>query len=723
MALSLDDAEKLGGDILAGKTPPTKRTKWDDYEDQGDTVIKAAPPPAAAPVVTAPAPMSEGDPLYSRLYGETEAWRATPPDVPRIVGAMDEGWRKPDPLMTPEQEEQQTRLWGPYLGGGVNLFYRGAGALLNRVPNALIYGGAELANQVTQDPRAGRDVTALSQILPFAHIGTGVPPVLPGPRANPLMDSFTRAEAMRAEQTPRYDPTESNVARFQSQIGVRPEPPPPGPLPADTAPPGVPPGTEVPNVLRLRAAIDAAGEAPADFVPGTSRVPPGAAGPATTPYAPERPPSPPSETPPTPGQGGPRVGGAPPTGLTAQQIAEFDTLDAALPPMKGEIRTQADAEARADQIIRHFASVGNKEPIPGAEGALPTITRNSGLATLYRTARDKDVVVPYEMQETALKTAAKEKLDTMSGTEPELKAAEKNRFDTTEPMYRQAWANRTEADPSGPIKTVEDLMDSPLKQNDTAMAELRNIHKKLQGETDPKQLKGITDHIDETIARLKPEGKADRRTLAALDEVDKAITAEISRTTPGFDAAQATWANLTRRIEEMKYFQGRKMTDLQGQPTLANIRSTVDDITKRQAGDKFHPADSVTPENFETLKRLHDQAQRESFTVSGGKSLGGSNTFQNFATDSIMRQVGRQVGGNLLGTGAGYLMDTTLGGGGVTGAVAGNLAGNALAGVSTVRAAQAANRQAAGQQMLMRALRERLLNIDNKGVEALRRSP
>jgi hypothetical protein len=656
------------------------------------------------------------------LYGETEAWRATPPDVPRIVGAMDEGWRKPDPGMTPEQEAQQTRLWGPYLGGGVNLFYRGADALLRRAPNALVYGGAELANQVTGDPRAGRDALMMAQILPFAHVGTGVPPVetSSGLTVNPLLGTFDRAEGWRAEQAPRFDPAASNIARFQSQIGVRPEPPPSGPLPADAAPPGVPPGTEVPNVLRLRAAIGAAGEAPADFVPGTSRVPPGAAGPATLPYAPERTGPAPEPLPETPrASGGPRNT----TGMSPEeiaQLAEFDKLDAALPPLRGEIRTQADAEARADQIIRHFASIGNKEPIPGAEGALPTITRNSGLAVLYRTARDKDVVVPYEMQETALKKATGEKLKTMSGTEPELTAAEKNRFDTTEPMYRQAWANRTEADPSGPIKTVEDLMESPLKQNDTAMAELKNIHKKLQGETDPKQLKGITDHIDETIARLKPEGKADRRTLAALDQVDKAITAEISRTTPGFDAAQATWANLTRRIEEMKYFQGRKMTDLQGQPTLANIRSTVDDITKRQAGDKFHPADSVTPENFEALKRLHDQAQRESFTFSGGKSLGGSNTFQNFATDSIMRQVGKQVGGNLLGAGAGYMADLAAGGGGGTGAVGGLVVGNALAGVSTVRAAQAAARQTAGQQMLMRALRERLMNIHNKGVEALR---
>ena len=291
---------------------------------------------------------------------------------------------------------------------------------------------------------------------------------------------------------------------------------------------------------------------------------------------------------------------------------------------------------RADQIVQHFASQGNTEPIPGAVGGLPTITGNGGLATLYRAVRDKDNVNPFLTQEDALKAATKSKLDAMAGgSTPEeaqatLDAAVKNRADTVKPMYDQAWANKTAADPSGAIQTVDDLMQSPLKQNDTAMAELANIKKKLlgadgTGETDPEQLKGITDSIDATVQRLSTEGKADIGTRRALAQVDTAITGTISPAAPGFDAAQVTYANLSKRIDEMKYFQSRKLTDLQGNPTLGNIRSTLDDIRKKQAGDKFNPADSVTPENLQTLQQLHDQTQREAFTAAGGKSLGGSN--------------------------------------------------------------------------------------------------
>ena len=95
---------------------------------------------------------------------------------------------------------------------------------------------------------------------------------LVAPRVNPLMDSFTRAEAMRADQPsrpPPPDPAASGIARTQLQVGTR-DAPPPSPdmtaTPAERAPGFVPrvnldpltgeaAPTQVPTVLRLRAAI------------------------------------------------------------------------------------------------------------------------------------------------------------------------------------------------------------------------------------------------------------------------------------------------------------------------------------------------------------------------------------------------------------------------------------------------------------------------------------
>jgi hypothetical protein len=151
------------------------------------------------------------------------------------------------------------------------------------------------------------------------------------------------------------------------------------------------------------------------------------------------------------------------------------------------------------------------------------------------------------------------------------------------------------------------------------------------------------------------------------------------------------------------------------------MRSTIDDITKKQAGDKFHPADSVTEENRQALQRIHDQMQREADTRTAGKALG-SNTFQNLATNTMTGKIAGHVGNALVSTGAGMLTDLAAGGGGMTGALTGAAASGALKGYEAQQAAKAAAAQEVGRQMLMRELRDRLLNIDNKGVAALRGS-
>lgn len=416
-----------------------------------------------------------------------------------------------------------------------------------------------------------------------------------------------------------------------------------------------------------------------------------------------------------------------PNGLTPAQVAEFKNIPDSLPPTNKPIKTQSDAEDRADQIINHFASIGNREPIPGAEGSLPTITGNSGLATLYRAVRDSDTPVPFTTLENASKAKNLDTLSAMNATTDQsstdaLAAAKLARVDATKPLYDQVWANKGEADVSAPTKVVQDLMNSPAKQNDNLMPELKSIQTKLAGETDPEQLKGIADNIDSTMSKLNTDGKGDRQTLRALDQVKQSIFGAIEPAAPGFRAAQAEWAQHSRGIDEMTYLQGRKLTDLQGNPTLGNIRSTLDDISKKQRSDKFNPADSVTPENIATLRAMHDQMQREQLTQSAGKALG-SNTFQNFATNSVMGNLASHVGNSLAGGIVGGGIDLASGGGGVSGFLAGNALGATAKYYATKAAAASEVKAAAGQKMLMEALQKRLLNIDNSGVRSLTAAP
>jgi hypothetical protein len=255
---------------------------------------------------------------YGRPIGATPD---APEPVRRVAAAMGEGWRATPSILTDEGTNLIRRYLDPYTAKtiaipGAQILGGALGAW-----NALMYGGAEVANQVTGDPRAGRDALILAQVAPMAAHGFAGPKAFDvAPRVSPMMDAFDRMEAQRATEPSRPPPpseAESGIARVHAQLGVGPDrpPPPPSPIPAEAAPPGVPPGTEVPIDLRLRAAINAVPPAPEPAPTGTvvppvnvdpitgqrtpvqapppERVPPGSTGPAATPYA----------APPEPGRG------------------------------------------------------------------------------------------------------------------------------------------------------------------------------------------------------------------------------------------------------------------------------------------------------------------------------------------------------------------------------------------------------------------------------------
>ena len=70
-------------------------------------------------------------------------------------------------------------------GAGLNLLYRAANAPF-AAGNALMYGGAELANQITGDPRAGRDFIMGAQIAPTARTGLPSVDLVPRPKSPPV---------------------------------------------------------------------------------------------------------------------------------------------------------------------------------------------------------------------------------------------------------------------------------------------------------------------------------------------------------------------------------------------------------------------------------------------------------------------------------------------------------------------------------------------------------
>jgi hypothetical protein len=182
------------GNIYTPQPPPSlgdmREAAWQPAARPAAPVDPSAPPgPLAAPVGgefgdLSAQPWAQGEPVPEGKIAP----------VAKIGSAMAEGWRATPQILTPEAEEGQRRLWGPIMGGAINNLYRGGTDVL-AAGNALMYGVAEGANQITGDPRAGRDALMIQQLLPMAS--------RPGPRQSAVMAERAATPPPTAEP-PRF---------------------------------------------------------------------------------------------------------------------------------------------------------------------------------------------------------------------------------------------------------------------------------------------------------------------------------------------------------------------------------------------------------------------------------------------------------------------------------------------------------------------------------------
>ena len=254
---------------------PERGKTWLPIADDYGRPVDAPPPPLSSPYPQPASPpvrtpWTEDNPAFA-AGDPREALPPTTLDAGKIGGAMAEGWRATPPILTPEAQAHPlmqgflgTQVYGPALSalGG----FLGAG-------NALMYGGAELANQVTGDPRAGRDALMIAQVAPMAGRPGPITrslnaepgglswrnllpqdngPPLPGPRVAPLMETFNRMDAARAAE--RAPPDRSWPLRIDDEpqpSTQAPSPPPEPPATDPTAdyagPPGQPPPGTAPG--------------------------------------------------------------------------------------------------------------------------------------------------------------------------------------------------------------------------------------------------------------------------------------------------------------------------------------------------------------------------------------------------------------------------------------------------------------------------------------------
>ena len=710
----LSDAEVFGSPRASTPAPATLADAvvygWGGYVEPGTNTTGVDPDvdPRVADAVSsfvkrlvAPSPTGEDNPALAS--GDPRDSLPPAPVVAPIEKAMGEGWQATPSILTPETQAYQDQfLWGKYF---VNPLFRVANAI-PAATNALMYGGAELANQVTGDPRAGRDALTLMQLWPMGRNGVitapgDVPaPSLPGPRANPLMDAFTSAEAMRADQPsrpPEPDPAASGIARTQAQIGVRPDQPPPTGTPADTAPPGVPPGTAVPTDLRLRAAIDATdtpppGPAPGFVPPGTvppvDRVPPGAAGPETVPYAPVAPA--PDQGPPAPDQPapGPQSGGA---------AASRDGTDPAAALLTPEQAALYGSVADKQWLYKTMQP-GVADPTEYVPGITPTMAqREQTVQAARETKSARNLSQAADQAERQLlddhNTIRKNEFQNIAGSDVTqgiaINAAEKNIDDA---LGRAFDAGGT-VDPQPIMDAIQAERSAPSGKLPPVRAVLKVVADAMQKEdgsgleTDPTQVYGARRVINylqskNAIAENPAYGSPDVQ--AALIRVKQSMDKAIEPAAPGFSQAIADYATARQAFDANEAMQKAepKLYDDKNRMQYSRFHRFMNEVVQsRDPRAPLNPYQSFTDVQMARLKSLHDDLQR----VASAEDLArakGSDTAMNFM-DAI-KEAAQGVPGTLAAGVAGHVI------GGPAGIVVGPAIKQGVQGIFTRRAERAA---------------------------------
>lgn len=343
--------------------------------------------------------------------------------------------------------------------------------------------------------------------------------------------------------------------------------------------------------------------------------------------------------------------------------------------------TEAGQTRIAGNILNRFAQGGPvvgdaAERVAGSAPTLAQVTANPGLATLERGIQSSTPQGANAFAERAAQNAAArtDKLGRAAGTAADIASAEAARGAKASQQLSAAFKDATPADPNATLGVIDGILNGPSGKRDAVRSVLSNIRSKIVDadgnlETNAETLynsvrKQIGDLLDARMATSNPAGlQASRELLAVRDALDQDITAAA----PGFGQYLSDYASASKPINAMEFLQGLKLTDAQGNITLAKVQNAIANITKQRSTSGANGAKAVSKEQLDALTSIRDDLLRAA-NSGAGKSIG-SNTFQNLATNNIVENalpgpVRALVGGTNgpVGTAAGKVGNLIYGG-------------------------------------------------------------
>jgi hypothetical protein len=469
--------------------------------------------------------------------------------------------------MTPEGEDALNKL-GPLFRQVINPGLKVLNAPI-AAGNALMYGAAETANQFTGDARAGRDVMAVLNTLPFIQAGK-----LPGPRApTPEPPSPRFVPERFAPNVSELDPR--NAIRTLIEHDITENPPPA-------------PDRGAPNQSRAAPLMDEFNRTeppPAEPSPGE---PPG---PGSVGAAASREGTPASEIGLTPAEEAAYRSTAEGNKLLEPQEPGFRDDKQYLP---GEIVNEA--EASQDVLVaRELKSLRQQTPALDAKMTADE-THNNNLR--YNAINN---AIPGQVQITAAKTARKE---AMQAAEPEV------------------FHNATDADVLPIVSEIKAILSEPKNlENMQLQQHVRPLIARLVNPdgspkiVDPRQLWGWRQDVQHLTSSDAQRADPNlRRVSGHLGRVLDVTDDRIEAAAPGYQARlRDEYRTRSNEIDAMVALNAErfKLYDSQNVPNYNAIQSLMRRIIDaRQGNDPYEPFTHVTNETLGSLFNIRDTMRR-----------------------------------------------------------------------------------------------------------------
>lgn len=318
--------------------------------------------------------------------------------------------------------------------------------------------------------------------------------------------------------------------------------------------------------------------------------------------------------------------------------------------------TKTGQENIAGNIISRFGeggpmAINANEIVPGSMPTLAEATGNAGIAGLQRTARDLRPNA-FQAREAQNASALTTKFDDIAGDAGQLEFFKTQRDQAAKELYGKALDRIPEPVTPWLKGEINQLLKRPSIDDASRTAQKWAIERGEKPAMDGslRALHDVKVALDDKIAGAVQAGQGGE--VKALKATQGKLLTVMEKLSPDYAEARATYAAMSKPINEMEALQGLKVTDKVGNITLAKIQNAIKGLQNQRLQAGFNNAKSVDEEKLKTLMSIRDDLLRKE-SNNAGKSAG-SNTFQNIATDNIL---GTMLPGKLGGLVSGRVGD------------------------------------------------------------------